>query len=511
MKQGVLMEWGRIREILRLWGLGQSQGAIALSVGVARSTVQDYQRRAQAAGVSVEKVNELSEAELLEKLGKLGGHRERIPVVLDYAWITDELRKKGVTLDLLFRELVRDGRMPVSYPTFCRRIKDHEKSTGVVLRQIYNPGEYWLIDYAGLTVPIWDSRLQNILFYAQIFVGVLGASGLIFCEATPSQKIEHFLGSHVRAFEFYGGVPLIIVPDNLKSGVKKVSWHEPELTRSYQELSEHYGIVVLPARVRKPRDKGKVERAVLEVERSALAPLRNHKFTSVAALNAAMRPLLQALNEKQMRDYGASRQELFGRFEKSALKSLPVHRFEVTRTKLCRVNIDYHIEFEKHWYSVPYRLVHQEVWVKAGEFTLTVYCENRAIATHSRSRVAYRYTTLSEHMPAHHQAIRSRSAANFLAWAETVGVSTKALIEKVLSTARHEEQAYRSILGIQRLSKTYSPLALEAAALCALKAGTISSKSLRSIIARHYAERLKQVEQPPFLPHVNLRDPNSFN
>jgi transposase len=295
MKQGVLMDWGRIREILRLWGLGQSQGQIALSAGVARSTVQDYLRRAQVAGISVELVGELSEAELLEKLGKVGGHRGRIPVELDYAWVTNELRKKGVTLDLLFRELVREGRMPVSYATFCRRVKEHEKRTGVVLRQIYNPGEYWLIDYAGLTVPIWDSRLQNILFYAQVFVGTLGASGLIFAEATPSQKIEHILGSHVRAFEFYGGVPIIVVPDNLKSGVKKAIWHEPELTRAYQELAEHYGLVVLPTRVKKPRDKGKVERAVLDVERHVLAPLRNEKFTSVTSLNRSMLQHLEAL------------------------------------------------------------------------------------------------------------------------------------------------------------------------------------------------------------------------
>jgi hypothetical protein len=220
---------------------------------------------------------------------------------------------------------------------------------------------------------------------------------------------------------------------------------------------------------------------------------------------------LEALNNRTMREYGASRRELFERFERTALKPLPTSRFEVTTTKLARVNIDYHIEFEKHWYSVPYQLVHQEVWIKAGEFTVTVYCENRSVATHSRCRAPYRYTTLPEHMPPHHQAIRSRSAANFLAWADTVGVSTKALIERIFSNARHVEQAYRSILGIQRLAKTYSPSALEEAALCALKAGAISCKSLRTIIARHYAERLKQNQQPALLAHSNLRDPNTFH
>jgi len=218
--------------------------------------------------------------------------------------------------------------MPAGYATFCRRISEYQDSTGVVLKQIYTPGEYCFVDYAGLTAPIWNNPGTEVLSKAQIFVGALGFSGLIFCEATPSQEIKHFIASHVRAFEFYGGVPLLIVPDNLKSGIKNSNWYEPELTKAYQELTEHYEATVLPARVRKPRDEGKVEHAVLEIERWVLAPLRNNKFTSVAALNEAMRPLVTALNNRQMRDYGASRQELFERVESSALKPLTANRYE---------------------------------------------------------------------------------------------------------------------------------------------------------------------------------------
>ena len=500
----------QIREVIRLWGLGQSQSAIAASAGVSRAAVQDYTRRARAVGLGSAEVLGLTDEALFERLGKRGGGRVRVAVEFDYAWITNELRKKGVTRELLFRELIARGGMPVGYATFCRRIEEHERKTGVVLRQVYTPGEYWLVDYAGLTVPIWSACRTKIIFEAQVFVGTLGASGLIFCEATASQKIEHFLGSHVRGFEYYGGVPLIITPDNLKSGVKTVDWFEPDLTRAYRELAEHYGLVILPTRVRKPRDKGKVERAVLDVERWVLAPLRHEKFTCVGDLNAAMRPLREELNRREMREYGASRWELFERIEKNALKPLPQCRFEVTTSKIARVNIDYHIEFEKHWYSVPYQLLRQEVWVKAGEFLVTIFLGSKCVAQHARNRIPYRYTTVAEHMPPNHRAIRTRTTEGFVAWAGTVGTATTQLVEKILGSAQHEQQAYRTVLGLQRLAKTYSPLALEAAAVEAHRIGTCSCKGLRTIIARQYAEKVKQAPVQ-IIPHGNLRDPNVFH
>jgi transposase len=460
-KRGKVMVVDKIRDVLRLWGNGKSQNEVATEVGVSRAAVQDYTRRAKAAGLSAEAAVKLSDGELLTRLGKQGGHRRAIHVEIDYAWVTAELGKKGVTLELLFRELLSQGKLPCSYQTFCRRIKEHERTTGVVLRKSYAPGEYWFVDYAGLSVPIWNSAQTAILYQAQVFVGCLGASGLIFVEATESQKIEHFVGSHVRGFEFYGGVPLLTVCDNLRSGVTKSDRYEPELTRAYEELSEHYGSVILPARVGKPRDKGKVERAVLEVERAVLAPLRAEKFTSVAALNSAMRPLAEGLNRRPMREYGASRQELFERIERAALKPLPAHRFEVTTTKLARVNIDYHIEFEKHYYSVPYQFVHQQVWVKATQHQLTVFLDRTCVATHVRSHAQYRFTTLPEHMPRHHQAVLSQKAEFYLAWAASVGPECRKLIDRVFVLVRHEEQAYRVIKGMQRLCKTYSAPAFE--------------------------------------------------
>jgi hypothetical protein len=242
-----------------------------------------------------------------------------------------------------------------------------------------------------------------------------------------------------------------------------------------------------------------------------LAPLRNNKFTSVHSLNEAMRPLVAALNNRQMRDYGASRQELFDRTENSTLKPLPRKRYEFIVSKLARVNIDYHVEFEKHYYSVPYQLVHQKVWIRVGESQVTVLHNNTSVATHLRSRVSYRYTTLLEHMPANHRAIRSRTAESFVIWASAIGEETKRLVERVFLMVRHEQQAFRSILGMQRLAKTYSPSAFEEAAKEANGAQVASCRAVRGIIARQHSEKLSETQQPPTISHANLRDPDSYH
>ena len=415
-----------------------------------------------------------------------------------------------MTLELLFRELLAQERMPVSYATFCRRVQEQRERGDVVMHQSYEPGEYWLIDYSGLTVPIWNARVDTIECKAEVFVGVLGASGKLFCEATPSQAIEHFLGSHVRGFEYYGGVPRATIPDNLKSGIKKANWHEPALTRAYQELAAHYDVAVLPTRVRSPRDKAKVERAVLEIQRWILAPLRNTKFTTVEALNAAMRPLLDKLNRHYMRDYGASRQELFEREEQAALRPLPSSPFEVAQCKLARVNIDYHIDFELHRYSVPFQYVHQEVWVRASEHRVTVHCGGSCIASHVRTRTPYKFTTVIEHMPPAHQAMRARTTVNFLAWADRVGPGARTFVDKLLGAVRHQQQAYRTILGLQRLEKKFSAAALNAAAAEAARVGALSCSSVKALIARQILVPAAAPEVRP-TQHANLRDPKLYH
>lgn len=511
-KRGVQMGVEKIRRVLRLRELGRSQSEISLEVGISRAAVQDYTRRAQAVGLTADEATGLSEEEIRKRLNKSGGHRQAIPLKLDIAALLVELSRKGVTLELLYKELVSDGKMPCSYSTFCRRIKEHEKLTNVTLKRHYAPGEYWFVDYAGLTVPIWNTTRTEVVFQAQIFVGVLGASGKIFCEATQSQEIAHFIGSHVRGFEFYGGVPILIVPDNLKSGVVNSNYYEPELTRAYQELGEHYNVTALPARVRKPRDKAKVERGVLAVERWVLAPLRKEKFTSLAALNTAIQELTTALNNEQMREFGVSRSELFERLERAALKPLPETRYEVATIKQAKVNIDYHIQFDQHYYSVPYQYVRQEVWIRATEFNVEIILDKSRLALHPRCRKPNGYTTLPEHMPSNHLAVHSRKADMFLDWARAIGPETAQLVERVFTLVRHEEQGYRTILGFQRLAKTYTAVAFEAAAKEANGAGVSSCKRVKGIIARQYAENLTKLEHtdtPPVL-HSNLRDPKNY-
>lgn len=512
-RRGVLMDGERIRRVLRLRELGKSQSEIARDVGISRAAVQDYTRRAQAVGLSADEAAGLVDEEVRKRLNKNGGHRRQIAVELNVAEVITELSQKGVTLELLYRELVSKGKMPCSYSTFCRRVKEHEEATNVVLKRHYAPGEYWFVDYAGVTVPIWNTARTEILFQAQIFVGVLGASAKIFCEATQSQEIAHFIGSHVRGFEFYGGSTHLVVPDNLKSGVVKSNYYEPELTRAYQELGEHYGVTALPARVNKPRDKGKVERAVLAIERWVLAPLRKEKFTTLCALNAAIKELTAALNNQQMKEYGASRNDLFERLERAALKPLPEARYEVATIKHARVNIDYHVEFDKHYYSVPYQHVRQEVWIRATEFTVEIVLEKTRIALHQRSRKPYGYSTIPEHMPLHHVAFHSRKAETFIAWARAVGPESEQLVMRVFTLVRHEEQGYRTILGLQRLAKTYTSTAFEAAAKEANGAGVASCKRVKGIIARQHAENLAKLENAAAAPvlHMNLRDPKNYH
>ena len=385
-----------------------------------------------------------------------------------------------------------------------------DSKTNCVMRQTHCAGEKLFVDYSGLTVRYQDKGEEK---QAQLFVGAHGASSFTFAEATANQKIESWLGSHVRAFEFFGGVPAVVVPDNLKSGVKDAWWYEPELNRSYQELAEYYGFAVLPARPETPRDKAKVEKAVQEIERWVIAPLRHQIFYSLAEVNAAIRPLLLQLNQKQMRDYGASRLELFERLDKAALQPLPARRYEIGRWKVGRVNIDYHVEFEKHWYSVPYYHVRQEIWLKASEKLIEVFQNNRRIAFHPRSNTPYQHTTLVEHMPPEHAAVKSWTKDKFVGWSKGIGVDTHAFVLQLFSSKAHPEQAFRAVLGLQRLSEKYTAPRLEAACRRAnhLKLSTV--RNIRSILeSRTDSIALSPAtEETVVQEHANLRGERMFH
>jgi len=346
---------------------------------------------------------------------------------------------------------------------------------------VYKGGEKMFVDYCGLTVPVRDPQTGAVV-EAQIFVGCLGASNYTYAEATPTQELTHWIGAHERALSFFGGVPECIVPDNLNSGVTDPCRYEPGVNRSYQEFAEHYGVAIIPARPKQPRDKSKVEKAVQEVERQILAPLRHEQFTSFAALNEAIAAGLKRLNERVMQGYGLSRQGLFEQVDQPALKPLPTYPFVFGHWKHAKVNVDYHIELEGHYYSVPYSLVGQAVQVKTGEQLVEVFHQHQRIACHERSRIRYHHSTVPEHMPPEHLAYKGQSKERFLAWAEGIGSATQIQVQAIFAAKAHPEQAFRTLKGIQRLVGRYDPTRLEAACRRANALGLVGLRRLRNIL-----------------------------
>lgn len=505
-QQGGLLPMAKFREMVRLHELGHNQSAIAQSCGVARSTVQDYIRRATAKGLSSEQLSQMSDSQALERLGK--GKRQ-VPIkteTIDFAQVAVELQRKGVTLALLWQEGLDKGAWQLSYGGFCRRYNRWRAKQKLSMRQIYKGGEKLFVDYCGLTVPVTHPDTGEVV-QAQIFVACLGASNYTYAEATPTQELPHWLGSHGRAFAFFGGVPRAVVPDNLKSGVTDPCRYEPSLNRAYQELAQHYEVAVIPARPKKPKDKAKVEKAVQEVERQLLAPLRHERFTSFAELNRTLAVRLCALNQRVMHSYGLSRQALFEQVDKPALRPLPVQAFVLGQWKRAKVNLDYHIEVEGHYYSVPYHLVHCPVEVKVSEKLVEVFHEHQRMACHQRSRVRYRHTTLPAHMPPEHWAYKSQSKDGFLSWAERIGTQTKAQVQAIFESKAHEEQAFRTLKGLQRLAGQYGKDRFEAACHTANVLDMVGLKRLRSLL-EHRLEQEPVCAQPPStapLEHANLR------
>jgi transposase len=511
-KRGRRKDVINIREMLRLAEGGFSQTQIAQSCNVARSTVQEYLRHAQVAGLTYKEVQELPDDELLKRLGKEGKRVKRREANIDFARVSDEFRRPGVTLQLLWHEEVQQKGIDLSYSTFCRRFRAWSVSSKVVMHQAYTPGEKLFVDYAGMKIGYVD-RISGERKDASVFVAALGASSYTYTEATANEKLPSWLGSHCRAFEFFGGVTAAVVPDNLKAGVKNPWWYEPELNRSYQDFSEYYSTAVLPTRIQKPRDKAKVEKAVQEVERWVIAPLRDHVFYSTGEINDAIKPLLDALNTRRMRDYGASRQELFERLDREALKALPAKPYQFAQWKKARVNIDYHIEFERHWYSVPYYHVRQEVWLKVSEKFVEVFCNNQRITFHERGNEPYRYTTLPEHMPPEHAAVKSWTPERFLAWSKGIGIETHAFVQLLFSIKPHPEQAYRAVLGLQRLSEKYTPGRIEAACLRANHYKLSTLRSIRSILEHDWDRKplTESIPQTVINAHANLRGATVFH
>jgi transposase len=495
----------KIREVLRLKHDARlSTRQIAACARVGRTTVVDYLSRAEAAGVGWPLDPDLSDAALEALLfpPAVPANRRQEP---DWAYIDAELRRKHVTLMLLWEEYKAATPDGYQYSQFCLLFRKWQKKVDVVMRQEHKAGEKLFVDYAGHTVPVVDAATGEVR-EAQVFIAVMGASNYTYAEASFGQDLASWTGAHRRCFEYLGGVPRVVVPDNLKSGVQKPHRYEPDINPTYAELAAHYGVVVLPARVRAPRDKAKAEAGVLLVERWILARLRNRTFFSLDELNEAIAELLLVLNDRPFQKLPGSRRSRFEAIDRPALRPLPAEPWQFATWKKARVNIDYHVEVEGHYYSVPHQYAREQIDIRLTAGTVECFLGGERIASHVRQMRQGRHTTVAEHMPSAHRRHAEWSPARLVGWAMKTGPSTAALVERIMASRPHPEHGYRSCLGIMRLGKTYGHDRLEAAASRGLAIGSLSYKSIESILRKGLDRQpLPDAADAPITRHANIR------
>lgn len=478
----------KTREVLRLhFELHLGQRQIARSACLSQSTVHDYLERFAAAGLSWPLPPEMTEAELEAALFPQAAKPTEVTTARplpDFSHLHDELqRHKHTTLQLLWEEYRAANPDGYGYSRFCHHYQHWRSQRDVVMRQQHRAGEKLFVDWAGATIPI-HSRDSDAVHEAALFVAVLGASSYTYAEACWSQALGCWIGAHVRAFEFLGGVPELVVPDNTRTGVSRACRYEPDLNPTYQEMATHYGVGVLPARVRKPRDKAKVEVGVQIVQRWIVAALRHRRFFSLQELNLAIGELLDKLNQRPFRKRDGTRTALFAEIDRPALRPLPDVRFDLSVWSSATVNIDYHIQFERSFYSVPYQLARQVVEVRATPAVIEIFHKGTRVASHVRVHKPYAAATNPDHRPKSHRAHLDWPPSRMVQWANTVGAHTAEVIATIMESYPHPEMGYRSCLGIIRLGQRYPAPRVEAAAERALATGAVSYKRMRSILRR---------------------------
>lgn len=497
----------QVYDVLRLkWGSGLSDGQIAHSLHLSRPTVAAYVQRAQAAGLSWPLPEALDAVALERLLFPAAAPRVATAPAPDWAQIHHELKRKGVTLWLLWQEYKTAVPEGFQYSWFCQAYRTWAGKLNVVMRQSHRAGEKLFVDYAGHTLPIVNGQTGEV-HDAQIFIAVLGASNYTYAEATWSQNLSDWIGSHVRTFAAFGGVPEIVVPDNLKAAVTRAHRYEPEINRTYAECAHSYQVAIIPARAARPRDKAKAEVGVQVVERWILARLRHQTFFTLPHANQAIAALLRDLNTRPFKKLPGSRHSLFEALDRPALRPLPAVPYEYAEWKKARVNIDYHVEVEGHYYSVPYALVTQQLDVRVTSQVVELFHHSTRVASHLRSSFKGRHSTIAAHMPTAHQHYAAWTPQRLIQWAATTGEATARVVETILASRPHPQQGFRSCLGIMRLGKSYGAERLEAACRRALAIGACSYKSLESILKQGLDAQ--PVPPPPLgapaVRHDNIR------
>ena len=496
----------KIREILRLkYELGMSNRQIAVSCGAGRRAVSEYLVRAAGAGVTWTDAQKLSDTDLEGLLFKQRGSAGKKSEP-DWNYIYKELKRPHVTQELLWQEHKEENPDGCQYSWFNEQYGRWRKRLNISMRQEHRAGEKMFVDYCdGLYV---TDRETGEKIPTELFVSVWGASNYTYAEASFSQGKESWLMAHVRAFEYSGCVPRTVVPDNLKAGVTKACRYEPEINRTYLDMAQHYGTMIIPARPGKPKDKAKVEVGVQVAQRWILACLRNRTFYSLREMNDAIGPLREKLNNRQMRKLNRSRKELFETLDKPAALALVGQRYEYADWHQARVNIDYHIEIGKHWYSVPYQLIHEQVDVRISGHTVEVFYKNKRITSHARTCRKGGYTTKPEHLPPAHRAHLEWTPERIVEWAGKTGACTKEVVTIIIASKKYPELAYRSCLGIFRLQRQYPKERIENAARRALKYRTCTYQNMKAILAHGLDQQTDVFSVPGTLispMHENIR------
>ncbi len=469
----------KVKDILRLvWGCGLSSRQVASSLGMARSTVGEYLRRAAAAGLSWPLPEGLDEEQMDRRLFppavRTGPRARPVP---DWEAVRQELRRKDMTLFLLWGEYKEDHPEGYQYSRFCDLYAEWQERRSVWLRQDHKAGEKMFVDYAGASVSITDAE-SGAVRPAQVFVAVLGASSYTYAEATWTQTLPDWIDSHIRAFEAFGGVPELVVSDNLKSAVTRPCRYDPEINPAYAEMLAHYGTAAMPARVRRPRDKAKAESGVQVVQRWVLARLRHRTFFSLREANEAIRPLLAELNVRPFRKLPGSRRSQFETLDRPALRPLPSTRYEMAEWRKVRVHPDSHIEHQGHYYSVPCALRGREIEARVTAGTIELFFRGQRVASHPRSAERGRHTTVPEHLPAAHRAYLEGLPVRL----EPAGPSTRQVMDQIMASRRHPYLGFRACQGLQRLGRIYGPERLEAACARALEIGGLTYRSIASLL-----------------------------
>jgi transposase len=504
----------KIKDVLRLRSAGFSDRKIAGSLGIGRGSVRNYRERAKDAGLSWPDVADMDDAVLERRLFT----QTTLPdnprfAEPDWSQVVRDLKRQGVSLQLLWEEYRADHPdNGYGYSAFCQRYRAWSKRLSPAMRQRHVAGEKMFVDYSGLRMVVTDPD-GGAETPVELFVAVLGASNYAYVEASWSQSLPDWIGAHVRAFDYFSGVPAMIVSDNLKSAVIKACFHEPTINRSYTDLARHYGTAIVPARPYKPKDKAKVESAVLLVQRWIVAKLRNRTFFSLSELNAAIRDALAQMNARVSRHLGASRQDLFDTLEKPALMPLPPTRHVQADWQKVTVRPDYHIRIHDHFYSVPNRLVGATLWVRITADTVEAFQRSQRVASHQRAGPGDRgTTTVRTHMPPHHRHYADMSIEKLQAKAQAIGPNVATVIDVILRGKPRPEQGIRAGLGILKLERGCGVERLEAACARALALNACSLKSITSILANHLeGQPVETAPEAPPIDHGNIRGQQYFH